>query len=464
MNNILIYLLKSTLCISLLYIVFRVVMRKESFFVLNRILLLSIVFTSALIPLFHLPLVIPSPVQIELLPFLTSDETQTLAGSNISIGQPIEQPFSEKLVPVNEANKTTFSRYQLLQYLYLAGLLIALLMLVHGLFSVLLLFRKAKSIRTEGYRLLVIKKEIATFSFGRTVIISQKDYSEHRQPILTHEQAHIQLYHFFDLLLLEIVSIFHWFNPFVYWLIRDMKEIHEFQADDFTLNKGIDATQYQLLIIQKGVGPQRFALANSFNYCQIKKRIAMMNKQKTRKVWNWKVATFLPMLALLLMAFGKRGTNVPEKINLHEKITVESVILDDKTVIDTTNHNFQQFWTTFRKAVIDNDTIEIIQHTKFPLETRGPKDSDPIVKYDRQDFIRVFKKYLNQHSGMRAPNETQFEVIKQIEFINEKVNKYYSVVDNWVRIGNLEFRLINNEWKMTFAYLDYPTIEELKKE
>ena len=320
MNSFLIYLLKSTLCISLLYLVFRVVMRKESFFALNRIVLLSIIFTSVLIPLFHLPQAIQSPVQMELLPFLTSDKTQKVAGSNISIVQPIEHSLSVKSVPAKETNKTVFSTLQLLQYLYLAGLLITLLVLVHGLFSVLMLFRKAKSIKTEGYRLLVIEKEIAAFSFGRTVIISQKDYSEHRQPILTHEQAHIQLNHFFDLLLLEIVRIFHWFNPFVYWLIRDMKEIHEFQADDFTLNKGIDATQYQLLIIQKGVGPQRFALANSFNYCQIKKRIVMMNDQKQNRAWSWKVGIFVPLIVLLLMAFSKTdGVSQTKNITIQVK-------------------------------------------------------------------------------------------------------------------------------------------------
>jgi hypothetical protein len=179
----------------------------------------------------------------------------------------------------------------------------------------------------DGYRLLVIEKEIAAFSFGRYVILSQRDYEEHRQTLLAHEQAHIRLYHFFDLLLLETVRIFHWFNPAIYWLIKDLKEIHEFQADDYTLTNGIDATQYQLLIIQKGVGSERFALANSFNHCQIKKRITMMNKSKTNKAGSWKVATFLPLLALLLMAFGKRGENVPEKINLPGKVTAPSVIV-----------------------------------------------------------------------------------------------------------------------------------------
>ena len=127
--------------------------------------------------------------------------------------------------------------------------------------------------------------------------------------ILAHEQAHIRLNHFFDLMLLELIKTIHWFNPVVYALIGDLKEIHEFQADQHTLNKGIDATQYQKLIIQKGVGSLRFALANSFNHCQIKKRITMMNKSKNSKAWRWKVATFLPLLALLLMAFGKPGEN-----------------------------------------------------------------------------------------------------------------------------------------------------------
>jgi len=106
----------------------------------------------------------------------------------------------------------------------------------------------------EGFRLLVVESEIPAFSFGHWVLLSQNDYDHHRLPLLAHEQAHIRLNHFYDLLLLEIVKIVHWFNPVVYRMAKDLKEIHEFQADDYTLTNGIDATQYQLLIIQKGVG------------------------------------------------------------------------------------------------------------------------------------------------------------------------------------------------------------------
>jgi hypothetical protein len=126
---------------------------------------------------------------------------------------------------------------------------------------------------------------------------------------------------------MEVVKIIYWFNPLIYRMGQDLKDIHEFQADEHTINSGIDSTKYQLLIIQKCVGNQSFALANSFNHCQIKKRITMMNKSKNSKAWCWKVATFLPLLALLLMAFGKRGEIVPEIKNITEKVIASPVVI-----------------------------------------------------------------------------------------------------------------------------------------
>jgi len=329
MHNFLLYLLKSTLCISLLYLLFRTIMRKESFFAMNRMLLLTIVLASSAIPLLYLPKVYQPPIQVELLPVFAPVKTspaalptmETKVASNISV--------PENPVPAIESSNLVFSVQKFLQYVYLAGFYITLLFLVYSLITILLLFRKARSIKMDGYRLLIIDREIAAFSFGRFVVLSQNDYEEHRQTMLAHEQAHIRLYHFFDLLLLETIRIFHWFNPVIHWLIQDMKEIHEFQADDYTLTKGIDASQYQLLIIQKSVGSQKFALANSFNHCQIKKRIVMMNKQKTSKAWSWKVATFLPLLALLLMAFGRKAeTGPPGGAGLS---SVEQVVSKDST-------------------------------------------------------------------------------------------------------------------------------------
>ncbi len=304
MNDFLIYILKSTISISFLYLGFRILMRKETFLKLNRAMLLSVVVCSAIIPLLYLPQFVQPTIQNEWMPRLQNPETTPNAQTQVDEStQTITAPSEQAKTVIREE----FPWMKLLQTVYLAGILITLLILIHGLVSILMLFRKAQFRQMDGFRLLIIDHEIQPFSFGRIVVISQSDYDAHQRAILAHEEAHIRLNHFFDLALLETIKILHWFNPVIYWLIRDMKEIHEFQADQYTLNIGIDAKQYQFLIIQKSVGSQRFALANSFNHCQIKKRITMMNKQKTSKARRWKVATFLPLLALLLMAFSKTG-------------------------------------------------------------------------------------------------------------------------------------------------------------
>jgi hypothetical protein len=310
--------------------VFRTLMRKETFFVLNRLLLLSIVACSTIIPLLYLPQIIQPAIQVQLMPVFSETENQlqvlpivTNEVDRVTVTLPKDSPDA------TPSRTRTYKVGQLLQYVYLAGMLISFLILIYGLVTVILLIRKAQVMQMDGFRLFIIHHEIPSFSFGRFVIISKSDYDAHRQTILAHEQAHIRLNHFYDLLLLEMAKIFHWFNPVIYWLIRDMKEIHEFHADDYTLTKGIDATKYQLLIIQKCVGPQRFALANSFNHCQIKKRIIMMNKQKTSKARRWKVATFLPLLALLLMAFGKTGENVTNE-NVTQKTATPPEIVQNQ--------------------------------------------------------------------------------------------------------------------------------------
>jgi len=314
MSEILLYLLKSALCICVLYFVFRTLMRKQTFFQLNRLILISIVGISIIIPLVHLPQSMQPAITFQLSPVADKIEVYDLnlpaetakTGTEVA-GQPVE----------TSSPQFTISWPKLLQIIYISGLFVAFLVSLIGFLHILILLRKVPVISKDGFRLLIAQDDIPAFSLGRYLFISKSDFETNGDAILTHEKAHVRHGHFYDLLLLEVVKIVYWFNPVIYFLIRDLKAIHEFQADDSTLNNGIDATKYQLLIIQKCVGHQKFALANSFNHCQIKNRIVMMNKQKSQKAWRWTAAAFIPMLALLLMAFGKMGENVPpERIAL----------------------------------------------------------------------------------------------------------------------------------------------------
>ena len=308
MDNFLIYILESTICISAFYLAFRLLMRKETSFAVSRATLLTIVAASMIVPLVKLPQQLQTPVHVELIPEFSGNKIQ-IQNLPVTADVPSVEVQPSVLESTPAASELTIPLKTVLQNFYLVGVLVVLLIFIRNVFQIVLLSRKATVQQMDGYRLLIIDHEVPSFAFGRSVIISRSDYDAHSPAILAHEQAHIRLNHFFDLMLLELIKTIHWFNPVVYALIGDLKEIHEFQADEQTLNKGIDATQYQKLIIQKGVGSLRFALANSFNHCQIKKRITMMNKSKNSKAWRWKVATFLPLLALLLMAFGKPGEN-----------------------------------------------------------------------------------------------------------------------------------------------------------
>jgi hypothetical protein len=162
----------------------------------------------------------------------------------------------------------------------------------------------------RGFRrfvLLVVKDFIQPFSFLKLIFISEKDYNENKEILIAHEYEHIRQKHFIDLLLLEVFTIVQWFNPFVWFLRRDLKLIHEYQADQAVLKKGIDAKKYQLLVIEKAVGERRFAMANHFIQKPILKRFKMMKKKKINR-WNGlKLVLFVPLIIFLLQAFAKPG-------------------------------------------------------------------------------------------------------------------------------------------------------------
>lgn len=319
MNSWLLFLLKSTLVLNLLYLFFRLLMRNETFFRISRTVLLSIVFASVVIPFINLRLSYRSTLPIKLEPLFQRNTVE-----HVQMNEPVSIYPS---VAGSDKRADENLTETVLLFVYLAGVFISIFLLVSNFVSLLRLFKKARKTNLNGIRLMILNEDITAFSLRKRIMISQYDYYNNAETILTHELSHVRQGHFYDLFLMRLVKIIYWFNPLVYLIGRNLKDIHEYQADEFTLNSGIDTTKYQLLLIQKCVGHQSFALANSFNNYQIKKRIAMINKSKTGKAWRWKSAAFLPAIALLLMAFGKRGEILPEKNDMLEITLAPAVIV-----------------------------------------------------------------------------------------------------------------------------------------
>ncbi|MDE6198180.1 MAG: M56 family metallopeptidase, partial [Muribaculaceae bacterium] len=140
-----------------------------------------------------------------------------------------------------------------------------------------LIIAQGRREKRDGYTLVLLdRRDIAPFSWGRFVVMSRDEDSESADMILCHERAHIRAGHFIDLLIAQAVCILLWYNPASWLMLAELKDVHEYEADERVLGSGVNARQYQLLLIKKAVGIRFPSLANSLNHSKLKKRITMM--------------------------------------------------------------------------------------------------------------------------------------------------------------------------------------------
>lgn len=292
MNPFFAYLIKSSISLAVLYSLFRFTMRNDKNHKLNRFLLLGILVVSAIIPFLNIQFSYEEVglKQVEVIREFVSAPVFADASPQ------------EIIQPINEASSFSINSWLVFYVLITVTLLFRI---VFGVIKVSQIIKRAEKRRFQKIVLAVVKELIQPFTFLNKVVISEKDFTENKDIIVAHEYAHIKHLHALDLMLCELFTIMHFFNPFMWLLRRDLKLIHEYQADQAVLNKGIDAKKYQLLVLQKSVGERRFAMANHFTQKPILKRIKMM-QQKNRKQWAAvKLILFLPLLVLLLQAFAR---------------------------------------------------------------------------------------------------------------------------------------------------------------
>ena len=303
MTGFLIYVLKSTLLLAVFDAFFLLVMRRNGWFRFNRITLLAGSAACLLLPL------IPFRVNRATL-YSTWLEPVVVAASD-----PAEPAVAAT------ASGMSFSWQAFVLALYLLGALVALVFYLRSYGLMFRLLRRNPGERHDGYTLHLIAQETPSFSWLRHIVIARSDY-ERYPAILAHERAHVRCGHSVDLLLASLLTVLQWFNPLV-WICRsELKLLHEYEADDFVLKQGIDATQYQLLLVKKAVGEKRFLLANGFNHAQLKNRITMM--QTTTKA-AWKklfLLLLLPLLAGSTLLLAERVTPAADVIPLAEESVV----------------------------------------------------------------------------------------------------------------------------------------------
>ena len=327
-----IYILKSSVCLVLFYLFFRLLLSKETFHRFNRMALLGVLFFSLLIPCIE----VTTRHQVEVQQAVLSIEQlllmAELEATPANVGAVQETP--------------AISWVQIVLLVYLAGILF---LACRNIYSLICLFRLIHSGKHEklekGVTLVVHNQEIAPFSWMKYIVISRKDLEENGREILIHEMAHIHHRHSVDLLVADICIFFQWFNPGAWLLKQELQNVHEYEADETVINEGVNAKEYQLLLIKKAVGTRLYSMANSFNHSKLKKRITMMLKEKSNPWARLKYLYILPVAAIAVTAFARpeisekveeiSAVKVNDLAEIVEKKSEENVV---KEPIDTTKN------------------------------------------------------------------------------------------------------------------------------
>ena len=316
MGNFLVYILKSAACLAVFYLFYKLLMSRDTFHRFNRFALLGLLVLSFLLPLVEASVNSPAAVQETM---LTLEQLLLLADI---------QPEGESMAAATPSATVLWLRAALL--VYLTGIVFFIVRNLCSLARLGRLIRQGKREALDSYlpdrkeknvRLVVHDHDIAPFSWMHWIVIARKDLEENGREILIHELAHIRNRHSWDLLLADLCIFVQWFNPAAWLQKQELQNIHEYEADETVLREGVNARNYQMLLIKKAVGTRLYSMANSFNHSSLKKRITMMLKEKSNPWARAKYLYILPLAALAVTAFAR-----PEVSAVADEISAVKVI------------------------------------------------------------------------------------------------------------------------------------------
>ena len=299
MTGLLLYIIKSTLYLTVFYSFFMLVMRKTTFFRLNRVAF--IVGTCICMVLPFIDISVPNYLEARMPMDVIEGVLESSSPESVTL---------ESAVVTDESTGSGIG-ISLIEIIFIAGAIVSFCTTARSYWLMRRMILSVEDKVIDGVRVKVTEEDIPSFSWGRYIVISTRDLEEN-PAILTHERMHVKCGHSIDLMAYSIVTTLHWFNPLV-WISRtELKMLHEYEADDLTINKGIDATQYQLLLVKKAVGAKRFQLANGFNHSKLKNRITMMYKNKTNKWMRLAYVLCIPVLVGAMCCCSQNKTQSSE--------------------------------------------------------------------------------------------------------------------------------------------------------
>lgn len=380
-----IFFLESGLSLTLFYLFFHFMARKETLYSLNRFLLLGAVVFSFLLPLKDFT--VGSGNQMA--GFIAASIPAVSVGPGASEGS---QP-------------NLFSLTNILLGIYATGILIFSGKLLAEFLSIYRLHINGRIVRRDSLCIILTGKAHPPFSFFSHVFINEEAYEESRgmDMLLKHEQAHVRHWHSVDILLLRMACVVQWFNPFMWLLYKMIKEVHEYEADRYALHTS-DKTDYQNLLVAYALGSYSTQLANSF-HSSIKNRIIMLQKRKSF-TGIIKAMMVIPLAVGLFLFFACSKEETGKSPGAQNELKAE--------VVDPSGEQGQQ-----KNAVVETNEPQVIKGD-------GEEDADEVffIVEEMPTFqgksLGQFRRYLQKK--IEYPEEAKKQQIEGRAFVQFVVN------------------------------------------
>lgn len=429
MNSTVNFLLESGVSLSFLATIYVLFLRKETFFRLNRLFLLGSLLFSVVLPFLKFRVYEPQPVmlsEITVTPYRNVLEAVTVYGQDLSVT--VEQAVLSATMLI---------------WVYLTGVAFFLGRFLFRLVQVGLLIQKNKVHKYDRFKLVLLEKECSPFSFLNYVFASRPlQNSEGYDRMMAHEMEHVKQGHSADVLILELLTVFQWFNPFMWMLRRAIRENHEFLADQAVLRSGVNRGYYKKLLLSQFAGGQ-LVLTNNFNYSLIKNRIKMMSKIKSSKLANIKIilGVLTAVALIILFACEQKETEIHENQIADDGIvTMKSTLLEDgRMKMEGTAEDMEEFkkrFANFNSFEIETDSLGNIflvqKKEELPKTLNGDEQIFFIVEempefpggeLELRKFIANNIKYpvAAQEKGIQGRVYVTFVVDKNGEVANAKI-------------------------------------------
>ncbi|MCK5730391.1 MAG: M56 family metallopeptidase [Draconibacterium sp.] len=338
---------------------------------MNRIFLLGSVLFSVILPFLRFQVFAPRSVmlaEITVTPYMNMIEAVTI----------YNQDFS------NSVEQAVLS-VSLLVFAYFGGVIFFLGRFVFRAIQISLIIHKNEVQKLDAFKLIVLEKDISPYSFLDYIFVGRSlQNKDGYDRMILHELEHIKQGHSFDVIILELLTAFQWFNPFMWMLRRVIRENHEFLADQAVLVSGVNRGYYKNLLLNQFVGGQ-LVIANNFNYSLIKNRIKMMSKIKSSKLAITKITFGVLVAATLIIAFACEQKESVEMEPVVEEQAITFSVEDNQLRITGTSEELVKI----KSFLSDNRNLDIVTDSNGVLLLEKKKFEYPKTLEDGSEIFFV---------------------------------------------------------------------------